>query len=212
MTSTRPARGALISAAVALVAVLSGCSSDDGGGTAAASSATATSAPSTAPSTDPVGAGCAQLPADALAALATQPVGSALPGVPLLSTLATAVGAANLTSALDAQSGITVFAPVDAAFGAVPADQTNALLADLPRLTSVLQHHVVSGRLSPDQVVGDHTTLLGDTVTVTGSADAPVVSADQTLLGAADATVVCGNVQTANATLYLVDQVLAPQA
>jgi uncharacterized surface protein with fasciclin (FAS1) repeats len=212
MTSTRPVRGALIAAAVALVAGLTGCSSDDGGSGEATPSATATSAPSTAPSTDPVGAGCSQLPADALGTLATQPVGTALAGAPLVTTLASAVGAANLTAALDAQSDITVFAPVNTAFDAVPADQLNGLLADLPRLTSVLQHHVVSGRLSPDQVVGDHTTLLGDTITVTGSADAPVVSADQTLLGAADATVVCGNVQTANATVYLVDQVLAPQA
>lgn len=212
MTSPRPLRGALIAATVALVAALTGCSSDDEGTGAGSSSATATSAPSTAPSTDPVGAGCSQLPADALATLATQPVGTALAGAPLVSTLASAVTTANLGAALDAQSGITVFAPVNTAFDAVPADQANALLADLPRLTSVLQHHVVSGRLSPDQVVGDHTTLLGDTITVTGDAEAPVISADQTLLGAADATVVCGNVQTANATVYLVDQVLTPQA
>ncbi|MCO7218852.1 fasciclin domain-containing protein [Klenkia sp. PcliD-1-E] len=213
MTSHRPARGALIAAATALVTVLSGCSSSgDGETSSATTSATATSASTTAPSTDPVGAGCSQLPADALATLATQPVGTALAGAPLLSTLASVVGSANLTAALDAQSGVTVFAPANTAFDAVPADQLNALVADLPRLTSVLQHHVVSGRLSPDQVVGDHTTLLGDTVTVTGSADAPVVSADQTLLGAADATVVCGNVQTANATVYIIDQVLVPQA
>ncbi|MFC7575390.1 hypothetical protein ACFQX8_25385 [Klenkia terrae] len=47
---------------------------------------------------------------------------------------------------------------------------------------------------------------------MTGSADAPVVSADQTVLGAVDATVVCGNVQIANATVYVVDQVLSPEA
>lgn len=208
MTSTRRARGALIAATVVLV--VGGCSSDAGTDDAAGSStATTTSAPATA--TGPIGAGCAQLQVDPAAA-ATMPAGTALAAVPLLSTLASVVGTANLTAALDAQTEITVLAPANAAFDAVPADQLNALVADLPRLTSLLQHHVISGRLSPDELVGEHTTLLGDTVTVTGSADAPVVSADQTVLGAVDATVVCGNVQIANATVYVVDQVLSPEA
>ena len=208
MTSTRRARGALIAATVVLV--VGGCSSDSGTDDAAGSStATTTSAPATA--TGPIGAGCAQLQVDP-AAVATLLAGTALAAVPLLSTLASVVGTANLTAALDAQAEITVLAPANTAFDAVPADQLNALVADLPRLTSVLQHHVISGRLSPDELVGEHTTLLGDTVTVTGSAEAPVVAADQTVLGAADATVVCGNVQTANATVYVVDQVLSPEA
>ncbi len=186
MTSTRRTRGALTVATVVLVVggALAGCSSDSGTDDAASSPTTATtSAP--APPTGPVGPGCDQLvdPAGAPAATETLPAGTALSATPLLSTLASVVGAANLTAALDAQTEITVLAPADAAFDAVPADELNALVADLPRLTSVLQHHVISGRLSPDQLVGEHTTLLGDTITVTGSADAPVVSADQTVLG-----------------------------
>ncbi|SCX45467.1 Uncaracterized surface protein containing fasciclin (FAS1) repeats [Klenkia marina] len=221
MTSTRLTRGALIAAAVALVTggALTGCSSDDDGAADAApsSSTASSSAAPTSASTEPVGAGCAQLTADpavvaALQAAATQPVGTAASALPPLSTLASVVGQANLTAALDAQSGITVLAPANAAFDAVPADQLNALVADLPRLTSVLQHHAIPGRLSPEDLVGEHTTLLGDTVTVTGTADAPVVAADQTLLGAADATLVCGNLPTANATVYVIDQVLAPEA
>jgi uncharacterized surface protein with fasciclin (FAS1) repeats len=74
----------------------------------------------------------------------------------------------------------------------------------------VLTHHVVPGRLTPDQLVGEHTTLNGDSITVTGPAGAPTVSAEQTIAGAAAATVVCGDVPTANATVYVVDQVLAP--
>lgn len=220
MTSPRLVRGALIAASAALVTggALTGCSSDGSGSDAAATSAATTSATATtAPSTDPVGAGCATLTADpataaALQAAAAQPVGTAAAAVPPLSTLASVVGQANLTAALDAQAGITLLAPANTAFDAVPADQLNALLADLPRLTSVLQHHAIPGRLAPEDLLGQHTTLLGDTVTVTGTASAPVVSADQTLLGAADATVVCGNLPTANATVYVVDQVLAPQA
>ena len=212
MTSPRLARGALIAATVVLVVggVVSGCSADPGTDDAAGSSTAATtSAPATA--TGPVGAGCAQLQVDPTAAAAL-PAGSALAAVPVLSTLVSVVGAANLTAALDAQTGITVLAPANSAFDAVPADQLNALVADLPRLTSVLQHHVISGRLTPEELVGEHTTLLGDAVRVTGSAQAPVVSADQTVLAAVDATVVCGNLPTANATVYVVDQLLSPEA
>ncbi len=215
MTSTRTARGALLAATVVLVVggAVTGCSADSGTDDAAARSTAATSsAPATA--TGPIGPGCDQLvdPAGAPAAVETLPAGTALSATPLLSTLASVASTANLTAALDAQAEITVLAPANAAFDAIPADQLNALVADLPRLTSVLQHHVISGRLGPEELVGEHTTLLGDTVTVTGSAQAPVVSADQTVLGAAEATVVCGNVPTANAVVYVVDQVLSPEA
>ena len=217
MTRTRSTRGALTGVGLALLLTGTACSSDDGGSTASTSSSSATATASTAPDTTAVGVGCAQLPADpaapgSLAAMAAQPVAAAAATNQLLTTLTSVLGQANLTDALNAQTDVTVLAPANAAFDAVPADQLNALLADLPRLTTVLQHHVISGRLAPDQLVGDHTTLLGDTVTVGGTADALTLSADQTVLGAADATVLCGNVQTANATVYIIDQVLSPEA
>jgi putative DNA primase/helicase len=91
-------------------------------------------------------------------------------------------------------------------------DALQALLADQPQLTAVLTHHVIEGRLSPDQLAGEHTTLNGDTVTIEGSGEDFTISADQTVVGEADAAVVCGNVQTANATVYIIDGVLAPPA
>ena len=81
---------------------------------------------------------------------------------------------------------------------------------DVPRLTTVLTHHVIAGRLAPDQLPGEHRTLNGDTVTVAGPADAPTVAAEQTVTGSAPATLVCGGVATANATVYVIDQVLTP--
>ena len=68
-------------------------------------------------------------------------------------------------------------------------------------LTKVLTNHVVPGRLAPDQLPGEHKTLAGTTLTVTGSGEAYKVG---------EANVVCGNVQTANATVYIIDQVLTP--
>jgi uncharacterized surface protein with fasciclin (FAS1) repeats len=66
----------------------------------------------------------------------------------------------------------------------------------------VLTYHVVPGQLTPDQLAGTHTTLQGDTLQVTGSGQ------DFTVNG--NASVVCGNIKTANATVYLIDQVLLP--
>ena len=70
----------------------------------------------------------------------------------------------------------------------------------------------VAGRLAPGELAGTHTTLDGGQVTIDGAGEVYTVSADQTLLGAADATVICGNLPTLNATVYVLDQVLTPPA
>jgi uncharacterized surface protein with fasciclin (FAS1) repeats len=69
-------------------------------------------------------------------------------------------------------------------------------------LTTVLTYHVVPGRLSPDQLAGTHTTLQGGTIEVAGSGDSFTVNGT--------AKIVCGNVQTKNATVYIIDGVLLP--
>jgi uncharacterized surface protein with fasciclin (FAS1) repeats len=213
--SRATARLVAAAAVPALLAGLAGCSSDDGGSTAtgAGSSAAATTAPASPVAQGPVGPGCALFPGEGQgspAALATTPAAAAVSTVPQLSTLTQAVLAANLVDVVNTRAEVTLFAPSDAAFAALGPDALPALLADVPRLTRVLTHHVVSGRLTPDQLPGEHTTLNGDSITVAGPADSPTVSVEQTVPGTAAATVVCGNVPTANATVYVVDQVLAP--
>jgi uncharacterized surface protein with fasciclin (FAS1) repeats len=200
--------------AAVLTAALTACTSDDGtssasgsGTSAATSSAAATT---TAASDQPFGAGCAQIPAESFAGMATAPVATAAASNPVLTTLVQAVTAANLVDSLNSQQDVTVLAPANAAFQAVPADQLNAVVADVPQLTSVLTHHVIQGRLAPDQLAGSQTTLNNDTVTIEGSGENFTISGDQTVTGQ-PATVICGNVQTANATVYVIDQVLKPQ-
>jgi uncharacterized surface protein with fasciclin (FAS1) repeats len=212
-----PTRGAVLAATASLALALTACSSDDDG--APGSTAAATTAPttSTAPATAtaPFGAGCATLPAEgegSVAGMSDDPVATAAGNSPALSTLVQAVQAANLVDTFNTTEDITVLAPVNPAFEAVPADALTALLGDTARLTAVLTHHVIPGRLSPEDLAGTHTTANNDEVTVEGSGEQFTISADQTLVGAGAATVVCGNVQTANATVYLVDQVLAPAA
>ncbi|MBZ0279139.1 MAG: BMP family ABC transporter substrate-binding protein [Anaerolineae bacterium] len=84
-------------------------------------------------------------------------------------TLLTAVEAAGLTETVDTAPAITVFAPTDEAFAALPADTLAALLADPAALTNVLLYHVVGGAKVASDVVGATTltTMLGSDVTVT---------------------------------------------
>jgi uncharacterized surface protein with fasciclin (FAS1) repeats len=144
--------------------------------------------------------------------MADDPVATAAANNPALSTLAEAIEAADLVDVLDSQEAITVLAPTTPAFTAVPTETLDALLADTQQLTAVLTHHVLEGRLTPAELAGEQTTLNGDTVTIEGSGEDFRVPAEGTVLGEGPATVVCGNIQTANATVYVIDQVLAPPA
>jgi uncharacterized surface protein with fasciclin (FAS1) repeats len=137
--------------------------------------------------------------------MALDPVATAASNNPALSTLVTAVKKAGLVDSLNSAKGITVFAPVDDAFKALDKKTLDAALAD-PKglLTTVLTYHVVPEQLAPDQLAGMHKTLQGGSIDVTGSGE------DFTVNGTAK--VVCGNVPTANATVYLIDGVLLPKS
>ena len=176
------------------------------------SSSAAPSSSTGAAAAEPFGEGCAAVPADgegSFTGMTDDPVATAASNNPVLSTLVQAVVQANLVDTLNSAQDVTVIAPANPAFEAIPADQLQAVLADDAQLTAILSHHVIEGRLAPDELVGTHTTLGGDEVTVEGSGEDLTVA--QTVTGT-PASVICGNVQTANATVYIVDQVLAPAA
>jgi len=167
---------------------------------------TSTSAAGGAAMGKPFGAGCASVPTEgsgSFQGMATDPVATAASHNPLLKTLVAAVGAAGLGDTLNSAPAITVFAPVDSAFAKIPKADLDKVLADKPTLTKILTGHVIAGKLAPDKLAGDHKTLAGNTVTVAGSGEAFTVGKDK-------ANVICGNVQTANATVYIIDSVLMP--
>ncbi|WP_406314159.1 fasciclin domain-containing protein [Streptosporangium sp. NBC_01639] len=157
--------------------------------------------------TQPFGPGCASLPTSgpgSPSTMATEPVGTALSDNPELSTLAKAVEQAGLAETLNSAKDITVFAPTNEAFAKLPKEALDKVLADKEQLTKVLQNHVVEGRKSQSDLAGGTlTTLGGGTLTVTGSGEDYTVN---------DAKILCGNLQTSNATVYLVDSVLLPEA
>jgi len=141
--------------------------------------------------------------------MAQDPVAVAASNNPLLTTLTAAVSGGlnpdvDLVDTLNG-SEFTVFAPVDDAFAALPAATVEALMdpANADMLSSILTYHVVPGQILPADIAGELTTVNGATVTVAGSGNALTVNG---------ANVICGGVQTANATVYLIDGVLTPAA
>ena len=201
---------AAITASLALGAAACGSS----GSTASSSSTPKTTTPAATPASTsgsamtPFGAGCAQVPASgkgSLTGMSTAPVATAASNNPLLSTLVTAVKQAGLVDTLNSAPAITVFAPDNGAFAKIPKSQLGALLANKSELTTVLTYHVVSGRLTPADFAAGKTvkSLEGGTVKLSKMGSAYEVNSAQ---------VVCGDVQTANANVYIIGATLTPPA
>ncbi|WP_431783587.1 fasciclin domain-containing protein [Streptomyces chumphonensis] len=157
---------------------------------------------------EPFGPGCAAVPEDGAGSfdgMAQDPVATAASNNPALSTLVTAVTEAGLVDTLNSAENITVFAPTNDAFAEIPEEDLNALLADKEQLTQVLTYHVVGERLEPaDLENGTFKTLAEQEVKTSGSGEEYQVNDSS--------NVVCGNVQTSNATVYIVDEVLMPKS
>lgn len=202
-----------LSAAIVLPLALTACSSDSDDSTSGSSASSAkASAKASEPAGDatamnePFGPACSTVPKDGAGSfdgMAKDPVATAASNNPALSTLVTAVKKAGLVDTLNNAQNITVFAPTNDAFAKVPKADLDKLLADKAALTKVLTYHVVGQKLTPEQLEkGSFDTLEKSELTTSGSDMAYTVNDSS--------KVVCGNVQTANATVYIVDTVLMP--
>jgi len=208
-------------AAVAVAAALSMTAACGAGDDADASSKSGMSKSSETPmqdsgsSADPaanlVGPGCGDYAkavpdgAGSVAGMAKDPVAVAASNNPLLKTLTAAVSGqlnpkVNLVDTLNGDD-FTVFAPVDEAFAKLPKSTVTTLSKNSDLLSQILTYHVIPGQIAPSDLPGTQTTVEGEDVKVTGSGDNLKVNG---------ATVICGGVQTANATVYLIDTVLTP--
>ncbi|MEU9237245.1 fasciclin domain-containing protein [Streptomyces subrutilus] len=206
--------GIAVAAAVLLPFSLAACS-DSSSDTAAAPTATAGDAANTgeAPPADsvtgdePFGPACSGVPkegAGSFDGMAKDPVATAASNNPALSTLVTAVKRAGLVDTLNNAENITVFAPTNDAFAKIPKADLDKVLADKAMLTKILTYHVVGQKLTPQQLDnGSFTTLQKGMVTTKGSGEAYKVNDS--------AAVVCGDVKTANANVYIIDTVLMPK-
>ncbi|MFY4722754.1 fasciclin domain-containing protein [Streptomyces sp. LaBMicrA B280] len=205
----------LLTAAAVLPLVLTACSGSDSGSDSGKSdssgraSASATTGGGGMSSMDqPFGPACSTVPkngAGSFDGMAKDPVATAASNNPALSTLVTAVKKAGLVDTLNNARNITVFAPTDDAFAKIPKATLDKVLNDKAQLTKILTYHVVGQKLTPkDLENGAFDTLEKSKVTTTGSGESYTVD------GAAK--VVCGNVRTANANVYIIDTVLMPKS
>jgi uncharacterized surface protein with fasciclin (FAS1) repeats len=203
----------IAAAAIALSLTLAACGEDDKSSDSSGSGDDmSTSAEGAEAQT--FGDGCAEVPTDGAGSfdgMVKDPVATAASNNPLLTTLVTAVGAVDgLADTLNGAEALTVFAPFNGAFAEIPEADLNALveggMADGQDSTlyKVLAHHVVGENADADAVAGDQETLAGDSLTIEGDAESGMTVSD----GTVTANVLCGNIPTANATVYVIDKVL----
>ncbi|HEY7143822.1 MAG TPA: fasciclin domain-containing protein [Streptosporangiaceae bacterium] len=198
-----------IAAAVALGTAACGSSGSSSSSAAAPKASASSAAPASSGSGSamaPFGPACSKVPssgAGSFTGMSTAPVATAASNNPVLSTLVTAVKKAGLVDTLNSASGITVFAPDNAAFARIPASTLKKVLANKAELTKILTYHVAKGRYTPAQLASGTkiTTLEGAKVTPSKMGATYEVNA---------AHVACGDVHTSNATVYIIDNVLIP--
>ena len=122
------------------------------------------------------------------------------------STLAAALGAGGLIETLKGDSPFTVFAPTDEAFSKIAPETLSALLKpeNKERLLAILTYHVVSGRVSADEVTDleSATSLQGQTLKIS-TKDGIRIN---------DANVLTPDVQATNGVIHIIDAVLIPPA
>ncbi|MFJ3582968.1 fasciclin domain-containing protein [Streptomyces sp. NPDC090127] len=213
MNALRFRRAAVVVAAAAVLPFSLAACSDSGGDSPSDSAPEASATQENTPSAEaeaaagPFGPACASVPKDGAGSfdgMAKDPVATAASNNPALSTLVAAVKQAGLVDTLNNAENITVFAPTNDAFAKIPKADLDKVLADKEQLTKILTYHVVGQKLAPKQLEnGSFETLQKGMVATQGSGEAYTVNDSS--------KVVCGNVPTANATVYIVDTVLMPK-
>ena len=166
---------------------------------------------------DIFGPACSQVPTSgegSAQGMVDDPVATAASNNPLLKTLVVAVTAANLGETLNGLEAATVFAPAEPAFAALEAKtpgitkqlttDPNVASAD-SKLSQILKYHVVGQRYDAAGLVsaGSVASVQGGKIAITGTEGAPIVNGAQVL---------CGNIPTKNATVFVIGQVLSPPA
>jgi transforming growth factor-beta-induced protein len=118
-------------------------------------------------------------------------------------TLVAAVQAAGLVDALKAEGPLTVFAPTDDAFAALPEGTVEALLNDIPTLTNILLYHVVDGKVMAADVVelSEAETLLGENVSIKVEDGKVMINESQ---------VIITDIEASNGVIHVIDAVLLP--
>lgn len=195
-------RWALVPAFVVVLLTTAACGNEESTAQAGATGGEGSGAAPAAP----FGTACSRVSSESLEMMMTEPVVTAAADNPQLTSLVDDLELAGLTDSLNAAGALTVFAPTNDAFEAAAAadpEGMDAMMADpTGEFADLLAYHVVQGQLAPDELAGEHETLQGGTLTVEGTGEAFTVNGS--------AMVVCGDIHTDNATVYVIDEVLHP--
>lgn len=151
-------------------------------------------------------AASAQTPAPASAApVAVQ--GDLVDTLKLSGQFTTFVGgidATNLAGLLKTNKNLTVFAPTDAAFSAMPPAELAKLKSDKAAMQKFVLHHVVNAPIDSTKIKGAKGPIpsgAGDTILLDGSDEAGALKVD-------GATIVQSDLRTGSGLLHVVDHVL----
>ena len=203
----------MIAAAVALTATACASTASSTSAAPPASSATTATTPQAAASPSEsmtetagtIGTDCGMIPAAGMGSvhgMAMDPVVTAASHNPLITMLAAEIMKADLTATLNSAKSITVFAPDNQAFKNLTAHDM-AMMSGMTELAKVLKYHVVTGHITPAELAHGMTltTLEGSQLKTSRMGSVYEVN---------NADVTCGNLHTANATVYIINTVLMP--
>jgi uncharacterized surface protein with fasciclin (FAS1) repeats len=113
-----------------------------------------------------------------------------------------ALKASGLNDSLKSGGPYTVFAPEDGAFSKLPPGSWETLSKDKAKLTTVLSHHIIPGRMLVTELrPGKTDTLQGDTLTL--KSDNGKVTVDQ-------ANVIESDVAADNGVIHVIDMIVMP--
>jgi hypothetical protein len=152
-----------------------------------------------------VGAHCGFIPVrgpGSFSSLRGQRAATATSSNPQLSVFSSAIRTASLDSELNQMRSFTLFIPTNTAFAALSKSDIN-FLHNPAHLVAVVRRQVVPAKITPAQIArgGSVATLSGGRLMLARTGKVYRVN---------HATVLCGNIKTANGTLYVIDQVLLP--
>lgn len=142
--------------------------------------------------------------ADSIAAL-PKPIAQHAAATPNLSTLATALQAAELAETLNGTGPFTVFAPTNDAFAAIQATVDNLLKPESKsKLQNVLKYHVVAGTVKAADLKNgsDLVTLQGEKLKVS-------IKGGKVTIGGAEVT--AADVAVSNGVVHVTNKVLVPR-
>ena len=151
------------------------------------------------------GSDCGMVPTTGMGSFHTMsmdPVATAAAHNPLLTTLAKDIKATGLTADLNSMHAVTIFAPANDAFAKLPV-AAMTMMHSRAELTKILRYHVVNGTVTTAQLATGKplTTLEGSTIKPSKMGAVYEVN---------NAAIICGNIHTANATVYIINKVLTP--